>query len=71
MVPIKARDFSPVTDGYLACWNAASITFVVFSFTAGGMRISAGGRRCCAHSVNCVCADVAKANVLTIVTFKI
>ena len=33
-LPIKSRDFSPLTLGYLAFWNAASITFVVFSFTA-------------------------------------
>lgn len=32
-LPIKSRDFSPFTLGYLACWNAASITLVVFSFT--------------------------------------
>lgn len=38
IVPIKARDFSPFILGYLACWNAASITFVVFSFTARGMQ---------------------------------
>lgn len=37
-VPTKARDFSPFILGYLACWNAASITFVVFSFTARRMQ---------------------------------
>lgn len=33
IVPMKAKDFSPFILGYLACWNAASITLVVFSFT--------------------------------------
>lgn len=32
-VPMKAKDLSPFILGYLACWNAASITLVVFSFT--------------------------------------
>lgn len=34
MLPIKSKVFSPFKLGYLACWNAASITLVVFSFTA-------------------------------------
>lgn len=33
-LPIKSMDFSPFTLGYLVCLNAASITFVVFSFTS-------------------------------------
>lgn len=37
-LPMKGRDFCPFTPGYLACWNAASITLVVFSFTARSAR---------------------------------
>ena len=45
-LPMKSRDFSPPILGYLACWNAASITLVVFSFTASSTQTQTYGQRC-------------------------